>query len=127
MRALPTRTQVSWVQTARFKDGSYVTLKDMPKVQMEAMPVLPTEKALTLDTTRTYQEILGFGGAFTEASAINWKMLSEEDQAEVIRLYFASPEEGGHGYTIGRVPSARHTPHVHAILRCGTEVVTRDT
>jgi O-glycosyl hydrolase len=50
------------------------------------------------------QEFAGFGGAFTEASAINWRKLSEADQAEVIRLYFSSPSEGGLGYTMGRVP-----------------------
>tara|TARA_B100000795_G_scaffold79355_1_gene56864 strand:+ start:101 stop:283 length:183 start_codon:yes stop_codon:yes gene_type:complete len=43
-------------------------------------------------------------GAFTEASAINWRRLTSEEQAEVIKLYFASPEEGGHGYALGRVP-----------------------
>ena len=95
---------VSWVQTARFEDGSLALLDDKPPVTMEAMPSIPKEHALTVDTSRTYQEILGFGGAFTEASAINWRKLSEADQAEVIRLYFAPPEEGGHGYTIGRVP-----------------------
>lgn len=43
-------------------------------------------------------------GAFTEASAINWRRLTSEEQAEVIKLYFASPSEGGHGYALGRVP-----------------------
>lgn len=59
---------------------------------------------LEVDATSTYQEIVGFGGAFTEAAAINWRSLSDADQQEVIRLYFAGPEDGGHGYTLGRVP-----------------------
>ena len=53
---------------------------------------------------QTFQTFTGFGGAFTEATAINWKSLSPTDQEEVIRLYFADPAEGGLGYTMGRVP-----------------------
>ena len=93
------------MQTARFKDGSTTLLKDMPPLEMVAIDELPKDKALEVDTSRTYQELLGFGGAFTEASAINWRKLSEAEQKEVIRLYFAPAEEGGHGYTLGRVPS----------------------
>ena len=92
------------MQTARFKDGSTNLLKDMPALEMESMEALPNEKTLEIDTSKTYQEILGFGGAFTEASAINWQLLSAEQQKEVIRLYFADPKDGGHGYTLGRVP-----------------------
>ena len=100
-------SQVDWVQTARFKDGSTDLLKTMPTIEMEPMPESPTELTLEIDTSTTYQKIVGFGGAFTEASAINWKLLSKADQDEVIRLYFAPPEQGGHGYTLGRVPSTR--------------------
>jgi hypothetical protein len=73
---------------------------------MESMSEPPTSHTLEVDTRVTFQEILGFGGAFTEATAINWRKLSKADQDEVIRLYFAPPEQGGHGYTLGRVPSA---------------------
>ena len=95
------------MQTARFSDGHTNLLKDMPALQFEPMKDPPTELSVEIDLTETYQEILGFGGAFTEAAAINWRKLSKADQEEVIRLYFASPEEGGHGYTLGRVPSER--------------------
>lgn len=108
--------QVDWVQTARFKDGSTNLLQDMPAVHFEPMPEPPTELTLELDTSKTYQEILGFGGAFTEASAINWRKLSEAEQAEVIRLYFASPEDGGHGYTLGRVPSEHRRSNLAGFL-----------
>lgn len=57
-----------------------------------------------MDATTKHQEFAGFGGAFTEASAINWRKLSDDDQAELIRLYFSDPTEGGMGYTMGRVP-----------------------
>ena len=101
-------SQVEWVQTARFKNfdltDSVVLLKDMPPLSMTPMEETPSELTLEVDTSQTFQEILGFGGAFTEASAINWRLLSKKDQEEVIRLYFAPPEQGGHGYTLGRVP-----------------------
>ena len=94
---------ISWVQTARFEDGTVNLLKEMPAIPME--PVRGSvERILEVDTSETFQEILGFGGAFTEASAINWRKLSQADQEEVIKLYFDPPEKGGHGYTLGRVP-----------------------
>lgn len=43
----------------------------------------------------------GFGGAFTEATAVNWIAMSDEQKEEVLRSYFSSEE--GIGYTVGRV------------------------
>ena len=99
----PPFAQVEFTQTARFKDGSTDLLKAMDPLSMQAMP-RPSGKALAIDWTTTYQEIVGFGGAFTEAAAVNWRALSDADRSEMIRLYFADPSEGGHGYTLGRVP-----------------------
>ena len=61
-------------------------------------------QVLSVDWGTTYQEIIGFGGAFTEASALNWRSLTEDEQAQIIKLYFADPSDGGLGYTVGRVP-----------------------
>ena len=47
-----------------------------------------------------YQEIEGFGGAFTEAAALTFHKLSEERQAEFLRAYF-DPNHGL-GYTLCR-------------------------
>jgi glucosylceramidase len=47
-----------------------------------------------------YQEIEGFGGAFTEASALTFRKLPEERQAEFLRAYF-DPNHGL-GYTLCR-------------------------
>ena len=70
--------QVEWVQTARFKDGSVTLLKDMEPLTMEKPDELPHGAGTVIvDTAETFQEILGFGGAFTEATAINWKKLSK--------------------------------------------------
>lgn len=96
---------VEWTQTAKLGDGSYNLLKNMAPLQLSSMPApSKTDKALTIDRSESFQEILGFGGAFTEAAALNWRSLTAEDQAKVIHAYFAPPSEGGHGYTVGRVP-----------------------
>jgi len=49
----------------------------------------------------TYQEVKGFGGAFTEAASTTIDKLSKEKRAEVIKLYFDPVE--GIGYNFGRV------------------------
>jgi glucosylceramidase len=45
------------------------------------------------------QEIIGFGGAFTESSAYVWSKMSEEKQKELIGLYFG---KGGNDYNFCR-------------------------
>ena len=47
-----------------------------------------------------YQEILGFGGAFTESSAYLYSLLSPEDKKRFLELYFS--REKGIGYNFGR-------------------------
>ena len=54
-----------------------------------------------VDTTRRFQTVLGFGGAFTEAAAVTWLKLSPQLQAELLTACF-HPEQG-HGYTLCRV------------------------
>lgn len=48
-----------------------------------------------------FQSILGFGGAFTEASGCCFSKLKEEQQELVARLYF--DKEEGIGYSFGRL------------------------
>ena len=47
-----------------------------------------------------YQEIIGFGGAITQASAVNLMRMSEKDQETVMRGYF--DKEEGLGYSLCR-------------------------
>ena len=56
---------------------------------------------LVLDPTKTYQEMIGFGGAFTESSAYNLIRINKEKRDQAIKAYFDPVE--GLGYTIGRV------------------------
>ncbi len=48
-----------------------------------------------------YQTIQGFGGAFTEASAVTYDKLSKKNQEKIIKLYF--DKNDGIGYNLGRV------------------------
>jgi len=48
-----------------------------------------------------YQEILGFGGALTDATAISFYKLPEEKRAELLKEYFS---EEGSNYNIIRLP-----------------------
>jgi len=56
---------------------------------------------IVLDDTITYQEMIGFGGAFTESSAYNLIRINKEQREQAIKAYFDPVE--GLGYTLGRV------------------------
>jgi O-glycosyl hydrolase len=59
-----------------------------------------TSAKMRIDASKLYQEIIGFGGAFTEAAAYNFFKLPEKVRQKVIKLYFG---DDGIGYTLGRV------------------------
>jgi glucosylceramidase len=48
----------------------------------------PTDRVLTIDESRTFQTVLGFGGAFTEAGASVLAELTAERRREVLAAYF---------------------------------------
>lgn len=56
---------------------------------------------LVLDVTKKYQEMVGFGGAFTESSAYNLIRINKEQREAALKAYF--DKEEGLGYSIGRV------------------------
>jgi glucosylceramidase len=66
-------------------------------------PCLPSDHQPTiwLQANKSFQEIEGFGGAFTEAAALNWLSLGADKRYQFIRDYFAVGS--GHGYTLCRV------------------------
>lgn len=64
-----------------------------------------TGRKLKVLPEQTYQTVMGFGGAFTEAAAYTLSRISPQKREEVIRRYF-DPQEGL-GYTLGRV-------HIHS-------------
>ncbi|XP_017280474.1 lysosomal acid glucosylceramidase [Kryptolebias marmoratus] len=58
---------------------------------------------LTVASYQKYQRIRGFGGAMTDAAAINILSLSAGAQEQLLRQYFSSE---GIGYSVVRVPMA---------------------
>ncbi|CAG2163345.1 unnamed protein product [Oppiella nova] len=58
---------------------------------------------LTIDKNTKYQKIIGFGGAFTDASGLNLKSMPQEIATNVIKDYFS---HNGIEYNMGRVPIA---------------------
>lgn len=68
---------------------------------MKIQALDPDLASVWLEPRCTFQNIEGFGGAFTEASATVWQCLPPAQQTQVLRDYF-SPSEG-HGYTFCRV------------------------
>ncbi|KAF2367619.1 Glycosyl hydrolase family 30 TIM-barrel domain [Trinorchestia longiramus] len=57
--------------------------------------------SVSVDTSTTFQAILGFGGAFTDSVGINIDLLSPDARQWLLRSYWA-PE--GAEYSIGRIP-----------------------
>jgi glucosylceramidase len=64
----------------------------------------PTEKqdAVIVDSSKTFQTIIGIGGALTDASAETFFKLPAAKQEELLKAYF-DPREGI-GYSLGRTP-----------------------
>ena len=61
----------------------------------------PDAARLHVDTSRRFQTLEGFGGAFTEAAASVWQRLSPPQQQAFLRDCFDPLR--GHGYTLCRV------------------------
>lgn len=58
-------------------------------------------KIISIDTKERKQTMIGFGGAFTEASAYNLRRVSARVRSQVIKDYFDPVD--GLGYSMGRV------------------------
>jgi glucosylceramidase len=84
----------------------YLTSRDGGNRLQEQAPLVPVGHEtdlpkLNVGTARQFQEIEGFGGAFTEAAAVNWLALSPARREQVLEAYF--DPEAGHGYSLCRV------------------------
>ncbi len=86
------------IQTAKGTDDR---LTSKGKVVFTSMPQ-PEESNLCIfiDPAHTFQEFIGIGGAFTDASAETFYKLPLQRQKEIIEAYFDSVN--GIGYTFGR-------------------------
>ena len=84
----------------------YVTSKDDSSKRISLSPVEELSKdtakiksKITIEPKNQRQEILGFGGSFTEASSSIYKALDEEKKEEIIESYFG---ENGNKYSMAR-------------------------
>ncbi|XP_033196409.2 lysosomal acid glucosylceramidase [Bombus vancouverensis nearcticus] len=74
----------------------------MSELKFDSCENFPVDVTLTIDNTKKYQTIFGFGGAFTDSTGINIAKLSPATQLQLIRAYY-DPKEGSR-YTLGRIP-----------------------
>src|ERR1035441_7552978 len=63
------------------------------------------EQSIFIDPSKTFQTILGIGGALTDASAETFYKLPQAAQQEILRAYF--DPANGIGYSLGRT-------HIHS-------------
>ena len=100
----PGPAPLHWVLSARDGRGAAA-----PRLAAQA-PLPPSADAadharsparLWVDSTRRFQRLEGFGGAFTEAAASTWLKLSEPQREAFLRACFDPLH--GHGYTLCRV------------------------
>jgi glucosylceramidase len=88
---------------------AFVSARDSGERVQALAPLPPVEPgaershrpSLTVETSRRFQRIEGFGGAFTEAAAVTWQALPAAAREQLLLDYF-DPERG-HGYTLCRV------------------------
>ena len=56
---------------------------------------------IAVNSSVTYQSMLGFGGAFTDATVENYLLLDDEEKERFVKAYFS---KSGLGYKLGRYP-----------------------
>jgi glucosylceramidase len=83
------------VQTSQA--GDLLATKSVLTFTNDDGSTIPT---VSLDSTQKFQTILGFGGAFTEASAYNLNKVGAQKRAQILKAYF-NPYTGS-GYTVCR-------------------------
>lgn len=93
------------VGTTKEAMSFFITAKDTgQKIEQVDLSYLITDKnkefpTIKVNRHKTRQKILGFGGAFTEASASVYEKLRAEKRAEIIQSYFGI---NGNRYNMGR-------------------------
>jgi glucosylceramidase len=84
-----------------------VSAKDATRMLMDQGSIAGTRATdatcpvVWVNPAKQFQEIEGFGGAFTEAAAINWQKLSDPQREAVLRAYF--DKDTGHSYSLCRL------------------------
>jgi glucosylceramidase len=87
------------------KDGDQRLTRTGSTEFTPATPLTEKEEYIFVDPTKSFQTILGIGGALTDASAETFYKLPEAARREVLSAYF--DPRNGIGYTLGRT-------HIHS-------------
>eukprot|EP01062_Namystynia_karyoxenos_P016862 TRINITY_DN16214_c0_g1_i2.p1 TRINITY_DN16214_c0_g1~~TRINITY_DN16214_c0_g1_i2.p1 ORF type:complete len:664 (+),score=218.46 TRINITY_DN16214_c0_g1_i2:69-1994(+) len=95
------RSQTS-CYSPRSSRGCYKQLEKQADKILGPAPPPPATDVVYMDTSQTFQEVTGFGGAFTEAAAISFHRLNASERERLLEAYFAPPPRGN-GYVLGRV------------------------
>ncbi|ETP49410.1 hypothetical protein F442_05063 [Phytophthora nicotianae P10297] len=84
--------------------GVYRTTRDGERFHYETATFTDGSSAdadLIIDASTTYQTIIGFGGAFTDAAAINLYKMNDKIQSMILDAYYSVD---GIQYSTGRIP-----------------------
>jgi glucosylceramidase len=87
------------VFTTAEKTDHRLSATDTRTFQRKGQP-LETEVCVFVDPSKTYQTVVGFGGAITDASAETFAKVPKDTQREILEAYF-DPRKGI-GYTLAR-------------------------
>jgi glucosylceramidase len=93
---MPSSIRIKQYRTAKNSSHRLTRMPDVPF----GGGVDPSAGSIFVDPSVRFQEIVGFGGAFTESAAINFYKLPAEKQSELLKAYFDPIE--GIGYTLCR-------------------------
>lgn len=97
--ACPTSATIQQVVTAR--DDSTQRLSPGAPLCFGTSGASSPNATVLVAHSRRGPSVIGFGGAFTEASAANFKALDPSDQKTFVGLYWG---DASHMYTMGRIP-----------------------
>jgi glucosylceramidase len=69
---------------------------EQPAIRFRAPSDVPLSRGetISIDTTKSYQSILGFGGAFSDAACYNFFMMPEQKRAQLFHTLFHPSEMG---------------------------------
>ena len=87
---------VKVIQTAKNKKQAWRKLDDLELFKYYNFRM----NTVSVDSSISYQKLLGFGGAFTEAAAYTWANADEKSKDEIVKAYF--DKEYGLAYNLGR-------------------------
>src|ERR1700739_4240259 len=82
-----------------------------------------TEVAIFVDPSKTFQTMLGVGGALTDASAETFYKLPKDKQQEILKAYYSKTE--GIGYTFGRtnIQSCDFSSDTYSYIKAGDKAL----